>query len=188
MRGVSRYRRVHYYAAFIGALGISAPAVAQQTATTVCRENLGTVTCTTKERSSGLDYGAVLQSGQDLVPDQSSPPRRAAPPPPRPQEKPLNVPQSPISTGNGFLEYCTSEDASLRLACIAYVSGLVDGLHMGPIANKGPLIICPPAGVITAQHRDIIIKYLKDNPENRQYDTAVLATVALQRAFPCPAK
>jgi hypothetical protein len=47
-------------------------------------------------------------------------------------------------------------------------------------------IICTGGGATVKQVSDVVHKYLKDNPAQRNMDAAVLVLVALGTAFPCP--
>jgi hypothetical protein len=63
-------------------------------------------------------------------------------------------------------------------ACYSYVIGVADALlHTNTI--------CVPDGVTIERAKDVVIKYLRDNPDKRQYTAASNVTVALTYAFPC---
>ncbi len=40
-------------------------------------------------------------------------------------------------------------------------------------------------GVTNGQVRDVVVKYLKDHPEERHFLASILAVKALSKAFPC---
>ena len=101
-----------------------------------------------------------------------------------------------ISEGNGFVRVCSSlykldgdkfkiteEDVSNVALCSGYLMGLKDGTV---VAFAGGQMFCfPDQGIELGQQVKIVIKYIKANPEKAHLPTAVLATQALQRAFPC---
>lgn len=47
---------------------------------------------------------------------------------------------------------------------------------------------CIPDGVIRAQSKDVVCKYLKDNPAGRHLSGAFLVRAALSKAWPCADK
>ena len=61
-----------------------------------------------------------------------------------------------------------------------YVSGIYD-------ATNGA-IFCPRAGTSIAQISDVVLKYLKDNPEIRNQNASDLVMDAFELSFPCPKK
>jgi len=58
-----------------------------------------------------------------------------------------------------------------------YVSGVVD-------AGNGSLF-CTGTGVTRGQYTAVIIKYIKENPEQWNLSASELVTNALKKAFPC---
>ena len=49
-------------------------------------------------------------------------------------------------------------------------------------------LFCPDPSMENGQIVDVVVKYLKDHPENRHSDAAILVAVALMKTFPCSAK
>jgi Rap1a immunity proteins len=108
---------------------------------------------------------------------------------------PANAEQSSLSTGNGLLNFC--RDESNRLLCTAFINGF----HAG--AMNASLVIsmresgsyedykkkyqpyCNPNNVDAEQLLDIVLKYIRDNPQKRHFDSGLLIIVALNQAFPC---
>ena len=111
-----------------------------------------------------------------------------------------------IKTGNGFVRVCSAIeklDTEQRLTveeqvniavCFGYMRGLLDGVEMMVGANnalhtaslKQPF--CPDSGVTLSQTVRIVLKYIKDNPEEAHWFTSLLAATALHKAFPCAGK
>lgn len=93
--------------------------------------------------------------------------------------------------GNRLLQICTLRaPAPLRpgLApppgrreCEAYVSGVADGIAAGPPRATA----CIPDGVTTAQLVEVVLKTLRDHPENAERHAGELVVQAYSRAFPC---
>lgn len=101
-------------------------------------------------------------------------------------------------SGNDLLAMCIEND----FACNAYVRGYTLGLQRGvirgllhddPVAGAASLDdqadsasgVCAPGGVTTGQITDVVIKFLKDNPEVRHEGIDILTFRAISQAFPC---
>ena len=84
-------------------------------------------------------------------------------------------------SGNQLFDYCEGA-AKDKAHCIGYTTGIVDALASGPIYGWEA---CVPEKVSQAQVRDIVVKYLQDNPQDRHYSAAAIAAKALSIAFPC---
>jgi hypothetical protein len=62
-----------------------------------------------------------------------------------------------------------------------YVAGVLDALSLN--ASNAPM--CIPAESTLAQARDVVCKYLRDNPAKRHYNIASSVSVAQSQAWPC---
>jgi hypothetical protein len=75
-----------------------------------------------------------------------------------------------------------------------YIAGFVQGVEVGNtttrVQAKQPVVMpfCRPNGVENAQLVRIVLKYIRENPEDAHQDTMLVAMWALQRAFPCSPK
>ena len=61
-------------------------------------------------------------------------------------------------------------------------------LHMNQFYEyqlKGAALFCQPDGTTTGQAARIVVKYLRDHPEELHKHDSVLAFTALKAAFPC---
>jgi hypothetical protein len=95
-------------------------------------------------------------------------------------------------SGNTFLSTCslaykTSDELTeaqliTTEPCLPYVRGLDDG--MGLLRAR----FCEPDNVTNGQLLQILVKFIRDNPEKAHLRTAVLYLAAMEKAFPCPAK
>jgi len=107
----------------------------------------------------------------------------------------------PFSSGNAFLRLCSSVEKEQRTpaegqegaGCILYIAGFVQGVEVGNTATTlqmkpttVPLPFCRPATTETAQLVKIVLKYIRENPEEAHQDTMLVAMWAFQKAFPCP--
>lgn len=87
--------------------------------------------------------------------------------------------------GNGLLEACTSRAPLQGAMCIGYIRGVIDGENMmGTALNNKPLV-CLSEGVTLGQVQDVVVKYLKDNPTERNKPSAGLIGIAAATAWPC---
>jgi hypothetical protein len=82
--------------------------------------------------------------------------------------------------GNHLLTYCTAKSTT---PCDAYLDGVGDGIEGEGRARADA---CIPKSVTTPQMRDVVVKYLRGNPQTRQMPAGVLVTRAFSAAFPCP--
>lgn len=86
--------------------------------------------------------------------------------------------QAAFFTGNTLYGNCTSGSASDRLVCTAYVLGAVD---MGQGAA-----FCAPDALTGKQAEDLIVRYLRDNPQSRHLGADVLIYALFKATWPCP--
>ena len=77
-------------------------------------------------------------------------------------------------------EWCQQEPAR----AFYYVAGVMDALMMS--ADRSNLRVCLPARSTTLeQARDVVCKYLSDNPAKRHFNLASSVWVAQSEAWPC---
>lgn len=86
-----------------------------------------------------------------------------------------------FDSGNDLFNRCVGSDA-LPAYCIGYTTGVADTLGSGPLYD---FAACLPDRVSKGQIRDIVVKYLQDNPQERHYAAVGLTAKALSLAFPC---
>jgi hypothetical protein len=91
------------------------------------------------------------------------------------------------TTGNDLLESCESRDFK-QAFCLGYITGVTDFDGMDGAAFPERRRSCIPENVSNGQVRDVVVKYLKDHPEERHLLAAVLIVEAASKAFPCKAK
>jgi len=94
---------------------------------------------------------------------------------------------SPL-TGNDLLKWCESTDDIDRAFCLGYIIGVtdLDGADgsMFPERRRS----CVAEGANNGQVRDVVVKYLKDRPEERHILAAILIVKAMVQTFPCKTK
>lgn len=107
----------------------------------------------------------------------------------------------PDESGNAFLRACSAiekaEHTDLEslhvVSCLSYVKGFMDGVFWEAEFVKANTKqemrkpFCRPAGVENAQLVKVLLKYIRDNPEEAHQPTAVLIISALAKAYPCSA-
>ncbi|MDP3907044.1 Rap1a/Tai family immunity protein [Novosphingobium sp.] len=195
--GVTMRRNKRNFYGVLGIVGLAVHGVAaaqSSNSTTHCDLSGRSVTCDTKRREADqpLDYGAILQQGQELVP--AARPER--PVPDRPYPQPLKESDRGeqfrtdyFLTGNGLLESC-GEGALSRgwLACAAFIQGVSGTITGIAEVSGGRKMMCNSERATLGHKIDVVSKFLSDHPESRHHDAGPLAAVALIRAFPCDAK
>jgi hypothetical protein len=88
--------------------------------------------------------------------------------------------------GNGYLQACTAEDPMLSVVtCGQYTMGM-DGMLMAlQIGDHTQPNECTTGDATVQQKIDVLVKFLRDNPNVRHLPTPPLYLLALERAFPC---
>ncbi len=87
-------------------------------------------------------------------------------------------------TGNDLLRFCNSHEAFETNICTGYIEGLRDGLMFATVSLKSKPFFAVPDKVSSDQLRDVVVKYLRDNPETRHKPAGMLTIFALKEAFP----
>ena len=87
--------------------------------------------------------------------------------------------------GNGFYAKCANPEDINKALCPAYVAGLHDMAGYLWASGRVRAEVCPSAAVTVPQYVDILLKYLRDNPEQRHKPTGELMWTAASKAFPC---
>jgi hypothetical protein len=83
-----------------------------------------------------------------------------------------------FDSGNTLFDSCNNSDASKQSHCLAYIAGVsdvLDGMH----------ITCTGGRVSLDQVKDVVVKYLREHPEQRNSDADDSTSIALTLAFPC---
>lgn len=105
-------------------------------------------------------------------------------------------------TGNELLARCKGQLSDRRLPndenwCVGFLQGLFGGYTVGLIdRTPAPFqkdasangSLCLPENVTIGQARDVIVRFLEQNPAMRHGTAAYLSFTALSQAFPCPSR
>lgn len=70
--------------------------------------------------------------------------------------------------------------------CMAYVSGAYDAIELARDINSAPR--CGPDGLTVGQLKDVVVKYMREHPENRNYSAASLVLLSMVDAWGCSGK
>jgi hypothetical protein len=91
-------------------------------------------------------------------------------------------------SGTYWLRKCTSPEAYGQIECANYVRALIeyDELRGKVLGQKR--FFCPDKDVTLGQSRDIVVKYLRDRPQEQRRPFVLLAHMALEAAFSCSGK
>ncbi|MGG3811482.1 Rap1a/Tai family immunity protein [Methylorubrum rhodesianum] len=90
----------------------------------------------------------------------------------------ISFAQSGFEDGNSVYEKCQSKYGS-------FDQGVLLGYVMGVHDDLDGVDVCLGKSVKAGQARDVVCKYLRDNPENRDDHGDYLVAQALTKAWPC---
>lgn len=90
-------------------------------------------------------------------------------------------------TGNDILSGCMTAKISdtfyqMTAFCSGYIDGAFDDFMLTRQAAKKP--DCTPPNVTSGQVKDIVVKYLHDNPDIRNMSASLLVRMATVTAWP----
>jgi len=90
----------------------------------------------------------------------------------------LSVPaHAGFMSGNMLLSNIQSEETYKRAYALGFILGVHDAYE--------DQVICSGANVTGGQVRDIVKKFLENNPSERDMPAHLLVMIALVKAFPC---
>jgi hypothetical protein len=84
-----------------------------------------------------------------------------------------------------LLEECEAAETARQTFCLGYITGAsdVDGMDGATFPERRHS--CVREEVTNGQLKDVVVKYLKDHPEERHLLAAILVVKAQAKAFPC---
>lgn len=89
---------------------------------------------------------------------------------------------APADSGNDVYYQCQEKRGSAQLLhCVSYINGAFDMIAFFREAFKCPL----PEHLVVGQAMDILLKMLKEQPERRSSNAALLLYNALNEQWPC---
>jgi hypothetical protein len=87
--------------------------------------------------------------------------------------------EADFMTGNDLWAAC---NPGPRPECIGYVEAIADALSLGDFLG---LQACMPQTLTSGQAVDVVMKHLRDHPEQRHFGAVSLVALALAQGFPC---
>lgn len=91
-----------------------------------------------------------------------------------------------ITDGNDLHGLCTG-DTDEGLMCLNYIRGVLAAIDMISNLRKDQrLNVCLPRNATGRQLIDILLAELREHPERRHYDAAVITYGTMHKTFPCP--
>ena len=88
------------------------------------------------------------------------------------------IPYRSFADGNALYELCSSPGATDQSYCAGYLGGISDSLSSSQH-------LCVSTEVSLRQLKDVVLKYLRDHPEQRGQAAFSVGREALTLAFPC---
>lgn len=79
--------------------------------------------------------------------------------------------------GNTLLARCESFETVETMDCLGYITGAADAAQWRSY--------CPPDGINRGQIRDVVVAFLRQNPDIRHQTADLLVAAALRRVWPC---
>lgn len=88
-------------------------------------------------------------------------------------------------TGNQFIKLCNEAPRYDEGECFAYILGTYHGFTIAERLHDVEPLTCVPNTVTMDQLSEIVIKYLRNNPQSRHLPARGLVMIAIRNAFPC---
>ena len=89
-------------------------------------------------------------------------------------------------TGNALYSDCTAREVVANARCAAYIVGVHDDFMLERTIEGAPSE-CTPNGTTAGQLTDVVVRYLRENPETRNLSAALLVRLAIVKGWPtCP--
>ena len=89
------------------------------------------------------------------------------------------------SSGTHWLRKCTNPEPALQIECAIYVRALVEYDEVRGTTLGHMRYICPVTDLTIGEFREVVIRFLREKPEDLHRPFVLLAHLALSAAFPC---
>jgi hypothetical protein len=86
--------------------------------------------------------------------------------------------------GNQLYAYCTSSVDYERGLCLGYVEGVVEYMEEVRVSNNKPH--CVPSGTGAKQVLEVVVNYLRNQPQDRSKAPIWSVGLAVMTAWKCP--
>jgi hypothetical protein len=93
-----------------------------------------------------------------------------------------------VMDGNQLVSDCKNSETAFGFdegKCIAFVIGVENGFEMAYVVQGIQKPICLPSGVTNGQAVKVVVKFMKNHPEDLHQPAVSLTLKALIEAFPC---
>lgn len=80
-------------------------------------------------------------------------------------------------SGNDLLEKLNDTNPAQRMFALGYVAAVIDTVI--------DVQVCPPDQIQVGQVRDIVHRWLQNNPDKRQFTASSIVIHALKQSWPC---
>jgi hypothetical protein len=93
----------------------------------------------------------------------------------------------PWASAQRIMEDCSSEPLSSQsLECVNYIEGVKDILNYLRVHSlTNARVPCPPPQITIGQLRDVVVTFIRRNPQYYHVEAAPAVYAALVAAFPC---
>jgi len=91
-------------------------------------------------------------------------------------------------SGTHWLRKCTSPEAEGLIECAIYVRAIIEYDELRGTSLQEARFICPQQGLTIGRSREVVLQYLRANPQDLQLPFVLLAHRGLAAAFPCAAE
>jgi len=87
--------------------------------------------------------------------------------------------------GDELINHCSATIADERFdpaVCVTYIMGAYDGFMFQRLVRNQPR--CTPRNLTAGRLREVVVEYLRDNPDNRTMDASALVWNAIIAEWP----
>lgn len=84
-------------------------------------------------------------------------------------------------TGNYLLSLCEGPHPFQAGVCVGFIAGVLQSNDL----MRGEFRTCVPRGVSPKQAVDVLIKFLRQNPQQRHLPSLAVVQLAMLQEFPC---
>jgi hypothetical protein len=91
-------------------------------------------------------------------------------------------------SGNQVYDTCTGGNPATDTACMSYIAGVMDELvTFDEVMSKSidPTMACVPTGVTVEQIKDLVVKFMRDNPKVRNNRASSIVSEVILTNYPC---
>jgi hypothetical protein len=87
-----------------------------------------------------------------------------------------------FETGRDLYQKCHATGTASQVFCFGFIIGIADVMEDNPLDGRSA---CIPKDATIQQIADVVIRFLDDNPDIRDFTGESLAVQALSEKYPC---